>query len=99
MTDDPTPDARWWHQAACQGADDATFFPADGMDPAYRRAAARDALAICAACPVRLECLDDALREERGKAATGRFGVRGGLTSDDRFNLERRITRATGGAA
>jgi hypothetical protein len=42
------------------------------------------ALALCEACPVRDDCLDAAIEEERGVAG---FGIRGGLTADERREL------------
>ena len=63
----------WRRDAACVGVDVAVFF-------SDRRAEHR-ALAICAECPVRAECLTEALAEERGRYV---YGVRGGLTERDR---------------
>jgi hypothetical protein len=40
------------------------------------------ALAICSTCTVRTECLAETLAEERD--AVGCYGVRGGLTADER---------------
>jgi WhiB family transcriptional regulator, redox-sensing transcriptional regulator len=43
---------RWWHtDAACAGEDPAMFFPQRGESPA-------PALAVCARCPVRAQCLE-----------------------------------------
>jgi WhiB family redox-sensing transcriptional regulator len=44
---------------------------------------------VCRSCPVRVECLADALAEEA--EAAWRYGVRGGLTAGERAAL------ATGG--
>ena len=44
----------WHHQAACRGCDPDLFYPERG-------ATVTAAKAICAACPVRGECLDYAL--------------------------------------
>lgn len=41
-----------------------------------------EARAICRKCPVREECLEDALRFER--PGEERFGVRGGMAADAR---------------
>ena len=46
----------------------------------------------CAGCPVRQQCLDDALADEIGDRVT--FGVRGGLLASERVELVRR--RAVG---
>lgn len=65
----------WPVQAACRGEPEETFFPQSG-GPVYRQARQ-----ICARCPVRRECLDDALRVELPSL---RFGMRAGLTPDER---------------
>jgi WhiB family redox-sensing transcriptional regulator len=64
--------ARWWHQAACHGMDADLFHPV-----ARDRRAAEEALKVCARCPVRSQCLDDAV------AHGDRYGVRGGLAEED----------------
>lgn len=66
----------WRENALCAqtGIDDETWFPKRGGSAA---AAKR----VCAACPVRMECLEDAL-------ATGEhYGVRGGLSDRERRRL------------
>ncbi len=52
------------------------FFPARGES-------AREAKAICAACPVQRECLDYALQSEAA------YGVWGGLTERERHRMKR----------
>ena len=75
-----------WHVfAACEGSDLALFFPVVGENP-------RAALAICAECPVRVECLDEALDDPELD-----HGVRGGMTARARTRLRRE--RQSGGAA
>ncbi len=50
---EPTP---WTARAACRGiAEPDLFFPSQG-------ASATEAVAVCAGCPVRIECLDYAIR-------------------------------------
>jgi len=61
-------------EAACRGADSDLFFAT-----APRRVA--KAKSFCADCPVRIPCLVDAL--ERNE----RYGVWGGLTTDERDDL------------
>lgn len=56
----------WWDQAACAGTNPIMWFPDNG-------APSPDALTICQSCPVKAECLQDAL-ETRDE-----FGIRGGL--------------------
>jgi WhiB family redox-sensing transcriptional regulator len=64
----------WAARAACQGQDLALFF----SDAEQK---VRQAKAICAACPVRRECLDEALRAEGTSLGDGVFG---GLTAEER---------------
>ena len=72
------PEAPDWHaRAACRGSD-VDFFPTrgDGAGVAACRA-------ICAACPVRAECLEWAL------AHSERHGVWGGYTVKERIRIKR----------
>ncbi|WP_405695206.1 WhiB family transcriptional regulator [Streptomyces coelicoflavus] len=57
-----------------------------------------EAQAVCAACPVAAACLRDALAQEGGSHPEYRWGVRGGLTGDQRFNRHRTLVRARGEA-
>jgi WhiB family redox-sensing transcriptional regulator len=71
-------DAHWAARAACgcgKVAPDALF---------VEGAAQRDARAVCTGCPVRLECLADALDSRMD------FGVWGGMTERERRALLRR---------
>ena len=76
----------WQDSAACIGADTAIFFPESG-DPVG------PAKAICRACPVREQCLADAL--ERGEV----HGVWGGLSAKERRKYRRQhgLLRKPGG--
>lgn len=67
----------WRDMAACLGMDTEIFFPRKG-------GTAEKAKEVCSGCPVRAECLDDALR------LGDETGVRGGLTASDRRRLPRR---------
>ena len=67
----------WRAEAACRDADVSIFFPASDED-------AEPARAICATCPVRLECLEFAI------ATRQEDGVWGGLTEIERRRLRRR---------
>jgi WhiB family redox-sensing transcriptional regulator len=67
----------WRVQAACGGVDSALFFPEADDDPGL------EAKAVCAACPVRVACLDHALRN--GEKA----GVWGGTTERERRRIFR----------
>lgn len=68
----------WADEAACRDVDLAVFYPQPGYG-AYRRAAA-----LCAACPVRRNCLAEALRTE---SVGHRFGMWGGLMPEQRAAL------------
>ena len=76
----------WQDSAACIGADTAIFFPESG-DPVG------SAKALCRACPVREQCLADAL--ERGEV----HGVWGGLSAKERRKYRRQhgLLRKPGG--
>ena len=65
-------------RAACRGLSTGLFYPAQGGN-----AGSHAAKAVCAACPIRTECLDYAI--ENGE----RFGIWGGMTEHDR-RVERR---------
>lgn len=66
----------WRNQAACAGMDSDNFFAKNGPTPAAREA--------CAFCPVRTDCLEDALTYEffddhgfwGGKTRNEREGIR-----------------------
>src|SRR5574341_437448 len=55
----------WWQAGACRGMDPELFFPADGDN-----AGAARAKRVCAACPVRSECLRAELAAPVGSRAT-----------------------------
>ena len=76
---DAEEDRDWMLEARCLDADPEAFFPEKG-------GSTREAKRICAACPVRAECLDYALRNDE------RFGIWGGLSERER----RRAKRVTG---
>ncbi|WP_428511026.1 WhiB family transcriptional regulator [Pseudonocardia sp.] len=74
----------WRLRAACAapGTDPEVFFPID-TGPAGEQAVTR-AKAVCAGCPVRVECLADVMGSED---PAERFGVCGGLSADERAAL------------
>jgi WhiB family transcriptional regulator, redox-sensing transcriptional regulator len=79
----------WRQRALCLDADPSIFHPGapgdqpeKAGDPAYE-----PAKRICARCPVRDECLEDAL------ANRDPWGVRGGLDPWERVALLRRSTQ------
>lgn len=70
----------WHDQAACASTDPELFYPPDhrGAVTGYR-AAKR----VCAGCPVKAECLADAMERDE------QWGVWGGLAPDERLALRR----------
>jgi WhiB family transcriptional regulator, redox-sensing transcriptional regulator len=78
--------AEWWSLAACQSADPDLFFPASATNPARAQLAA--AKAVCARCPVQVECLRYAM------AAGHIHGIWGGMTEEERRLLRQREAKA-----
>jgi WhiB family redox-sensing transcriptional regulator len=76
----PEPDRGWLKAAACRGKGDV-MFPENVVSELDR------ARRICAPCPVREECLAEALAMEGGATAKGRYGIRAGLTGGQRRAL------------
>jgi WhiB family redox-sensing transcriptional regulator len=66
----------WTARAACRGADTEIFYPASHDEEA-------EALALCATCPVRAQCLEDALRNRET------HGIWGGTTPEERRRIRR----------
>ena len=68
----------WYRSAACRRPEHSgvTWFPERGESP-------DPAVAVCARCPVRQECYDDAL------ADTSRKGIWSGLDERDRAAIRR----------
>jgi len=76
----------WRRHAACRGHDEDDWFggpdrPNETAGPGAHKRDANEAVlrakAVCADCPVKQECLDEAI-------AHGEEGVWGGLTKDER---------------
>jgi WhiB family transcriptional regulator, redox-sensing transcriptional regulator len=86
--------SRWRQDAACRTVGAAFFFPSDEPEdaPLYSTSRAR---AICAHCPVRAQCLDDAMAREGTAGRHDRSGVWGGLSPSQRTALAKARTRAT----
>ena len=76
----PTRNLDWKADAACRDLDIDLFFPDSESDSA-------PALAVCAVCPVREECLDFAIRTRQHD------GVWGGHTETERKRIRRRMGR------
>lgn len=81
----------WRAQSACEGKDPNLWFPSATQDEFVsgkrtRRETSRlygEARQICLACPVRIECLDYALRKPE------EHGMWGGLTASERSIVRR----------
>ena len=73
-----TEERPWVVFSACRDKDASLFFP-------ETKGAEREALSICATCPVQVECLEYALE------ADIRYGIWGGMNEKQRRRLARRI--------
>lgn len=71
----------WRDDAACWGLPNWLFFDAFEAGGTSAMAARRRVEPICQECPVRHECLEDALDTEFSGA---RYGYRGGMTPNQR---------------
>jgi WhiB family redox-sensing transcriptional regulator len=75
----------WRQRAACNGLDPDMFFVSEDVENRQeRRDREAAAKAVCARCTVVEDCLSYAL------AAGERYGIWGGLNSDERRALRRR---------
>jgi hypothetical protein len=89
------PAPSWREQGVCHSKPVATFFPRElDEDDSWQslpvervRQLCAEALELCFSCPVRLDCLADALLQHELE-----FGVRGGTLPSDRRSLARRVT-------
>lgn len=68
----------WRERAACIGQEDLFFITVNGFPGQVR---AKKAKEVCAACPVRQECLDYAVKEHAD------WGIWGGLAPRERRAL------------
>jgi WhiB family redox-sensing transcriptional regulator len=71
---------------ACRGEDTGLFYKAEQERPEARQARAEKAKGLCAGCCARTECLEAAMAEEQ--PGGGRYGIRGGLTEEERKDLQ-----------
>jgi WhiB family redox-sensing transcriptional regulator len=73
ILEDCNAQAHWRKHAACRGMDTSLFYPESGFNGQKKQ---RQAQAVCAACPVKAECLQ----------ALGRYsgGIVGGQTTAER---------------
>jgi WhiB family transcriptional regulator, redox-sensing transcriptional regulator len=76
--------AKWQQRGACRGEAGVDFYPPMEHERKHERVAReRRAKAVCAACPVRIDCLEHAV------TADERYGIWGGLTQDERRHRRR----------
>ena len=73
----------WRRRAACRGLNPDLFHPPVGGTHQFVRA-----VAICGACPVRLECLAESMA-----TPVEIMGVWGGMSSRERDGLRQRVRR------
>lgn len=85
----------WYERAACSARHDDPDLWTELPPPSrggrvgkWGAGEQKKAVAICRACPVMVECLNAALREERGVVGKARYGIRGGLTPSQRAKVD-----------
>jgi len=78
--------SEWRTRAACRSVDPEVFFPTAEVGPVYDAQVAV-AKAVCAGCPVRPECLAEALTRIP-------YGIAGGLTAEERRGARTATTSA-----
>ena len=77
----------WQDRAACGGMEALLFFGPDNEPRSAREIREAKAKAVCQTCPVRVQCLDYALRNSI------RYGIWGGLNGEERAREHRRRAR------
>jgi WhiB family redox-sensing transcriptional regulator len=82
----------WQRRAACRNLDSSMFFHPDGERGPRRQQREDRAKAVCAACPVRSECLEHSLRVQEP------YGIWGGMSETERPRLRRALARSHPGA-
>ncbi len=85
----------WLPLARCRLVDPELFFPLNEQPESTA-----PALAVCAPCPVREQCLADVLAVEAHRPSSMIFGVCGGLSPSERrclhpFVVAARVARST----
>lgn len=81
--------SHWSGAAACRGHQDLFYDPEGPESQRAKEIRESKARSLCAACPVRLQCMEDALA--RGE----KRGTWGGFTEDGRARLERERKNAS----
>ncbi|MEU0493531.1 WhiB family transcriptional regulator [Nocardiopsis sp. NPDC006139] len=88
-------DHSWTRQAVCAGMSLELFFGPPGERQPAKSLREDEAVAVCAWCPVRSDCLDDALTYHPKQ----QHGVVGGMTAEERIAERRKRQRRVKGAA
>ena len=88
----PRPSWAWQDAGAYRGKDIVLFFGPDGERQPEREVRERKAKAVCAACPVRAECLTYAVSRPE------KYGTWGGLNEEERASERRRRMRRANAA-
>ena len=79
----------WRGRRACKDVDPSVFYPynLDTDEPLETEETSAEAKAVCFVCPVREECLEEALYEKEQR------GIWGGMTTPERNNVIRQRKR------
>lgn len=93
---EPVPIWRAPKEVACRGEDVSLFFKPEGERAEDRAARVEKAKELCSWCLFTQECLERALAEEK---TGGRYGIRGGLTEEERALKVRQDGRRAGNQA
>ena len=88
----PIPSRGWQDAAACRGEDLSLFFGPEDESWPQREMRERRAKQVCAGCPVRTTCLDDAVSRPE------KYGTWGGLNEAERTSERRRRLRRANAA-
>jgi WhiB family transcriptional regulator, redox-sensing transcriptional regulator len=73
----------WQYEGACREADPTLFFHPEGERGPARRQRDAQAVAVCAQCPVIERC------RQHGFSVREPYGIWGGLTQQDREQMQR----------
>ena len=80
----------WRIRAACRYEDPDLFFSSEGDRGQHSRDRVDEAKRVCNRCPVKSECLGDALRRD------DRYAIAGGLTPSERETSTKQATTLDG---
>lgn len=85
----PAPSAPWASDAACLNQDTEKFYALGGVTGWHESNPQKmEALAVCARCPVREDCLEWAIEQRED------YGIWGGLDEVERRKMRRQRERA-----